>query len=281
MDPRVTSAIISGGAGLLGNLFGIGRGGRETRRNKELMKYQNEMNLAFWNKQNEYNRPINQMKRFKEAGLNPALMYGQGNPGNAGNLQSANYTPHKETPVDTSLLQNAGLIASQIDAIKTDIKGKELDILERGGTPKERRAIYQETIRDMKLKNAQTKAQTVLLGIDKQLKTGQKILQNEDIKLAKKGIYSNATQTVLNALDLDLTTPEGKEHAQLVIYGLIGSKIFNNLAGPLRDLLSSVLNPKKPGKKVTTKTKGKQTGKNTYEWHPSNGKIKIPFGKKN
>lgn len=40
---------------------------------------------AFWlqnyliDKQNEYNKPINQMKRFYEAGLNPMLIYGQQN----------------------------------------------------------------------------------------------------------------------------------------------------------------------------------------------------------
>ena len=36
-----------------------------------------------WNRQNAYNTPLQQMKRLKEAGLNPALMYGQGNVGNA------------------------------------------------------------------------------------------------------------------------------------------------------------------------------------------------------
>lgn len=258
MDPLVTSSIISGGAGLLGNLFGIGRGGRETRRNKELMKYQNEMNLAFWNKQNEYNRPINQMKRFKEAGLNPALMYGQGNPGNAGNLQSANYTPHKETPVDTSLLQNAGLIASQIDAIKTDVKGKELDILERGGTPKQRQAVYQETIRDMKLKNAQTRAQNALLGLDRQIKTGQLRLQKKDIDLAEKGIYTNAMQTVIDALDLNLKTKDGKEKAKFIIYGLLGSQMAGNLAGALFKGVGAL---GKSAKGTKTVTRGVKNGK--------------------
>ena len=38
-----------------------------------------------WNLQNEYNSPQAQMKRFEEAGLNPALIYSQGNPGNATN----------------------------------------------------------------------------------------------------------------------------------------------------------------------------------------------------
>jgi len=39
--------------------------------------------LDFWNKQNEYNAPVNQMARLRAAGLNPNLMYGQGNVGNS------------------------------------------------------------------------------------------------------------------------------------------------------------------------------------------------------
>lgn len=38
---------------------------------------------ADWKQQNEYNSPKAQMERFKEAGLNPQLIYGQGTPGNA------------------------------------------------------------------------------------------------------------------------------------------------------------------------------------------------------
>lgn len=36
--------------------------------------------------QNEYNDPESQMERYKEAGLNPHLIYGQGTPGNASEM---------------------------------------------------------------------------------------------------------------------------------------------------------------------------------------------------
>ena len=35
--------------------------------------------LADWNRQNQYNSPAAQMQRFKDAGLNPHLIYGQTN----------------------------------------------------------------------------------------------------------------------------------------------------------------------------------------------------------
>lgn len=44
-------------------------------------------NINLWNMQNEYNTPKNQMLRFKEAGLNPNLIYGQTN--TAGSIATA------------------------------------------------------------------------------------------------------------------------------------------------------------------------------------------------
>lgn len=40
---------------------------------------QNAFNVAMWNAENEYNSPVNQMRRFQQAGLNPNLIYGQQN----------------------------------------------------------------------------------------------------------------------------------------------------------------------------------------------------------
>ncbi len=46
-------------------------------------KRQQQHEIDMWNRQNAYNTPAEQQKRLKEAGLNPALMYGQGSTGNA------------------------------------------------------------------------------------------------------------------------------------------------------------------------------------------------------
>lgn len=50
-------------------------------------KRANQEQIAFWNMQNAYNSPVEQMARLKEAGLNPMLVYGGGNV--AGNAASA------------------------------------------------------------------------------------------------------------------------------------------------------------------------------------------------
>jgi len=50
---------------------------------------QKQDNIDFWNLQNSYNTPQQQMQRYQEAGLNPALMYGNGTPGNAASAPDA------------------------------------------------------------------------------------------------------------------------------------------------------------------------------------------------
>ncbi len=47
----------------------------------------------FMNKQNEYNKPINQVKRLREANLNPALVYGNGGVQNTSAGPSGGNTP--------------------------------------------------------------------------------------------------------------------------------------------------------------------------------------------
>lgn len=42
----------------------------------------NDKSIELWREQAQWNKPINQMARYQEAGLNPNLVYSQGNPGN-------------------------------------------------------------------------------------------------------------------------------------------------------------------------------------------------------
>lgn len=67
---------ISGGFGIIGSLVNYSL-------NKRLQEQQNQFNIDMWKLNNEYNSPSAQMQRYQEAGLNPALMYGQVTPGNS------------------------------------------------------------------------------------------------------------------------------------------------------------------------------------------------------
>lgn len=51
-------------------------------RGEQLQRDTNALNYEMWQKQLEYDKPVNQVARLKEAGLNPALMYGTGSTAN-------------------------------------------------------------------------------------------------------------------------------------------------------------------------------------------------------
>lgn len=82
-SPFPTAGAITGGAGLLGagiNAWATSANNRKQRNwNWRMYQHQRQDALSDWNMQNEYNSPQNQMARFKEAGLNPNLIYGQTN----------------------------------------------------------------------------------------------------------------------------------------------------------------------------------------------------------
>lgn len=95
-------AIASGGnflSGVLGSVLDYSIAKQNIAAQKSMQESQNKWNLDMWEKQNEYNTPMNQMKRFAEAGLNKNLV--AGNPGNAS-------MPHPSASFDPSLHFSAG-----------------------------------------------------------------------------------------------------------------------------------------------------------------------------
>ncbi|AXL14942.1 DNA pilot protein [Microviridae sp.] len=146
--------LISAGANLAGSIFGI----RETRKqNKDSKNFSREMydrqhkdNVAFWNKQNEYNDPSSQMKRLQAANLNPNLIYGNGAGGASGqaspiktpDVQSAQF----KTP-DFSGIGQAGesLIQKFYDI---EIKKAQIDNLKADNTVKLEDALLKKSTRE-------------------------------------------------------------------------------------------------------------------------------------
>lgn len=100
----IAGAIIGGLSNLASTWIGSRTARRNTqstnRANRQLAEYAYSKDLEMWQRQNEYNSPSAQMQRFKDAGLNPHLIYGQGSSGNATQLpqysaprQEYNYKP--------------------------------------------------------------------------------------------------------------------------------------------------------------------------------------------
>lgn len=93
---------------------------------KDLAKYQYDLNMQGWREMNEYNTPKNQMARYQEAGLNPNLIYGTGSAsaGNAGSF------PEYKAP-NLSRFQAFDNIGSQVLAGMMQIK--QLSNLDKQG----------------------------------------------------------------------------------------------------------------------------------------------------
>lgn len=108
------SSAINGAFGLAGSAIQFGF-------NNQLQDRQNQFNLDMWNLQNEYNSPAAQMKRYEEAGLNPALIYSQGNPGNA---TSAPVQGVPEAPEISKDMRELGQ-AFNIEGLKTAIANRK------------------------------------------------------------------------------------------------------------------------------------------------------------
>lgn len=121
MDPLIGAALISAAASLTGSAM-----------NYNSQANTNEKSIDLWREQAQWNKPINQVARWREAGLNPNLIYGQGTSGNIQNL------PKQEAPMldldfvrSFELIRNMQAQNENLDAqkrrVEEDTKGIALD----------------------------------------------------------------------------------------------------------------------------------------------------------
>lgn len=125
--PLISAGAALGGTGI--SAFSTGNMNRKSRQfSQEMYQRQFNDNVAFWNMQNEYNSPQAQMLRFQDAGLNPNLIYGQGNSGPAGAVQTPDVVRPEFNPIDASRLGGdaLGIISAIYDL---DIKKAQADNL--------------------------------------------------------------------------------------------------------------------------------------------------------
>lgn len=202
--------------GSIGNKARRDEADRAFKRSKEMFDYQNR-----------YNTPAKQMERLKEAGLNPALMYGQGTTGNAqGFPQQA---PAQQMNVaGANSLANA-LLFSQVEKTKA-----ETDTL-RGITP-ETKARIAKINADKKLISAQAlkvaqergNLQTVghILLLDKEVRRLEK-------ERASKGFIKGDTiGNVVEMVGLDpKNNPEDRALVQTMLTAWFGADLAGKLIG--------------------------------------------------
>lgn len=112
-------AIVAAGGALLGQGANIAMQAGTNKKNREFAKDQYNLErqhaLEDWHRNNLYNTPAMQMQRFRDAGLNPHLIYSKGNPGNAAMVRGVQKTipPGTAPKMEPGAVSKAGLAAYQ------------------------------------------------------------------------------------------------------------------------------------------------------------------------
>lgn len=145
---------------VLGSLLGIGA---SFLGNRSIARDQMRYNERMLDKQLEYDRPINQMARFQEAGLNPHLIYGQGSPGN----QNKPLEHPGITPTDFSSLMQIQQLSNQTKLTNSQVQATNA-------------------------KTAQTQAQTELNKLQARVLERNPALDNDTFKAILDSIRSTA-----------------------------------------------------------------------------------------
>lgn len=199
MDP-VTLAALAGasanaGGGILNSISQLFTNRRNRQFSREMYSQTYNDNIDFWNKQNEYNSPSAQMERFKTAGLNPNLVFGAGNPGNAGSIPTPDVqsAPARSPEFGNALTGINGL--SMLSAIADlDIKQAQTDNL------KEQANILRE---ETQLKSLQKQSAEIDLGYKPGLMAVNMDAQRENLRKTRQeidfSVNENARRAAQNA----------------------------------------------------------------------------------
>lgn len=215
--------------GLVSGIFNIGSQSMANRANmhavrennelqRELAEYQWSKDLEMWNLQNHYNSPLSQMQRFKAAGLNPNLVYSQGNSGNASSM------PSYQSPTTQAVTRNA-LKLSQFDGV-LDILGKYQNI-----------KIGQQQVQNMETSRNLAEVER-LIKMDKNMRDWQLHPYNMDIK---KEILEQTRSSIMKLRED--TRYRKRENDFWEKYGIHPNGIVGQILGGgsrLKDFLRSV-----------------------------------------
>lgn len=134
--PIPLAPIIGAGAVALGQGIASWVSKRNTdktiKANKEQAKYAYDQQKEMVAAQNEYNSPASQMGRYSEAGLNPHLIYSQGNPGNQATIPQYQapraeykYASPVNLPAMLSTYQDVAMKDAQTDNIRAQTENTE------------------------------------------------------------------------------------------------------------------------------------------------------------
>jgi hypothetical protein len=240
--PSILSAVGSLGSSLISNI-----GAKQRQREAD------KQNIRFWNMQNKYNTPLAQMQRFKDAGLNPNLIYGKGTPGQASPVAPSKPAPYS---VQNPVPPQAMLINSQIELNKAN-ELKSLATAEKeGALSKEIQALLGGKIRQYDVTNDLNALKLDIGNATKQNQINKIVAESNTARFteniqamssdyANKGLKPDSIGIIMNSLGLSPNNPEDQKIMKGLIYTWYGSNVFKNLAGPIKTVLDKFFKNKK------------------------------------
>ena len=249
MQSTPGQTMISSGAGLFGSILS---GRKAYHRSKKLMDKQFGMDMKMYDYQNRYNLPSAQMDRLKAAGLNPALMYGQGTTGNASNQPQSKFTqlnPYMNAG-DIGQLANASiqmaLAKSQKDNIDKDTELKNTASLlntTRSSRDNAEIRLINEKIPNMTQDTALKLAQTSNLNTLQAYNDLKRQLEQKVVERANKGIIRG--DTIGNILEMFGLDPVNNEDHRTWLYVTLGTWYGSTVAKNIMQGVGSIIPSKK------------------------------------
>jgi len=207
--------VVAAGASALGGLFNSFGQARQNRLSREfavdMYKRQRADALHFWNLQNTYDSPQEQMRRFEAAGLNKNLIYSQGNPGNASQIQTPDVKmPEFRNPEFGNAV--GGSLSSLSQIYDMDIKNAQVDNLKAQNT-----VLFQEAL----LKSVQASATAAAgertefdLDLAKELRTVSADAARESLRQLKTNIDLSTRKDAREAIQSSTSVSEALSRMQ-------------------------------------------------------------------
>jgi hypothetical protein len=206
-------------AALVGNALNVGSqlltNRQQKRTNLEMYDRQRADALADWNRQNMYNAPDVQMKRFKDAGLNPHLIYGQ--------MTTAQ-------PIKTPEAKAPNYVAPQVDPEGLNVLGKQyaletqrlqLENMQKQGALIEAQTMKTNSETDWKNVNTKFAKDTFdirkfTLGNKETLSAGEVYLQDQKFKQIESQIRKTNAEVQNILVNTNLSVAKQSEIAQKI-----------------------------------------------------------------
>lgn len=219
MAGEIANAVGQTLTGIGGSIASIINTNKSIKANKAMAEYSYSKDLEMWNRQNAYNTPQAQMQRFKDAQLNPNLMYGQGSSGNASSMpkyQAPKLDYNYESPKLGNALayyQDAKLKQAQIDSVETQTK--RTDQLTTNAMIDETLKNLDAQIKALAISTGRTKLDYLPLQLQQAFRKNESSIRNLDVGTELKKYQSTYTESKTNEINRLLSTKQELMKAQI------------------------------------------------------------------